>query len=86
MNRDTPVDWRPALSNRPAVTIKLASTADELAQCYALRAAVYMGEQHCPYAEEFDGNDLSASHVMLYVDGEPAACMRIRWFAGFAKL
>jgi len=86
MNSDTPVDRRPASSNRPAVTIKRASTADELAQCYALRAAVYMGEQHCPYAEAFDGNDHSASHVVLYVEGEPAACMRIRWFAGFAKL
>jgi predicted GNAT family N-acyltransferase len=75
-----------ATSNRPAVTIKLASTSDELMQCYMLRAAVFMGEQHCPYWEEFDGNDYTASHLMLYVDGEPAASMRVRWFAGFAKL
>ena len=27
--------------NRPVVTIKLASTSDELLQCYALRAAVF---------------------------------------------
>src|SRR5205814_261215 len=59
---------------------------DELMQCYMLRAAVFMGEQHCPYWEEFDGNDYTASHLMLYVDGEPAASMRIRWFASFAKL
>jgi predicted GNAT family N-acyltransferase len=76
----------PATSNRPVVTIKLASTSDELLQCYALRAAVFMGEQQCPYWEEFDGNDYSASHLMLYVDGEPAASMRVRWFASFAKL
>ena len=75
-----------ARSNRPVVTIKLASTSDELLQCYALRAAVFMGEQQCPYWEEFDGNDYSASHLMLYVDGEPAASMRVRWFSGFAKL
>lgn len=75
-----------ARSNRPVVTIKLASTSDELLQCYALRAAVFMGEQQCPYREEFDGNDYSASHLMLYVDGEPAASMRVRWFSGFAKL
>jgi len=75
-----------ARSQRPVVTIKLASTSDELLQCYALRAAVFMGEQQCPYREEFDGNDYSASHLMLYVDGEPAASMRVRWFAGFAKL
>ena len=72
--------------HRPVVTIKIASTSDELLQCYALRAAVFMGEQQCPYREEFDGNDYSASHLMLYVDGEPAASMRVRWFAGFAKL
>ena len=76
----------PAQSNRSVVTIKLASTSDELLQCYALRAAVFMGEQQCPYWEEFDGNDYSASHLMLYVDGEPAASMRVRWFSGFAKL
>ena len=60
------------MANRPVVTIKLASTSDELMQCYALRAAVFMGEQHCPYWEEFDGNDYTACHLMLYVDGEPA--------------
>jgi predicted GNAT family N-acyltransferase len=76
----------PAQSNHPVVTIKLASTSDELLQCYALRAAVFMGEQQCPYWEEFDGNDYSASHLMLYVGGEPAASMRVRWFSGFAKL
>jgi predicted GNAT family N-acyltransferase len=76
----------PNLSNEPVITIKLASTSDELMQCYMLRAAVFMGEQHCPYWEEYDGNDYSASHLMLYVDGEPAASMRVRWFATFAKL
>src|SRR5260370_16912573 len=76
----------PAGTNRPVVTIKLASTSDELLQCYALRAAVFMGSQQCPYWEEFDGNDYSASHLMLYVDGEPAASMRVRWFSSFAKL
>ncbi len=81
------VQQQPAvMSNHPVVTIKLASTSDELLQCYALRAAVFMGEQECPYWEEFDGNDYTASHLMLYVDGEPAASMRVRWFAEFAKL
>src|SRR5262249_18316865 len=46
----------------------------------------YMGEQHCPYWEEYDGNDYAATHFLLYVDGEPAGCMRVRWFATFAKL
>src|SRR3990167_1016197 len=72
-------------TNRPVVTIKLASTSDELMQCYMLRAAVFMGEQHCPYGEEFDGNDYTASHVIMYVDGEPAGSMRLRWFQSFCK-
>lgn len=75
-----------AMSNHPVVTMKLASTSDELMQCYMLRAAVYMGEQHCPYQEEYDGNDYSASHIIVYVDGEPAASLRVRWFASFIKL
>jgi len=70
----------------PVVTIKLASTSDELLQCYALRAAVFMGEQACPYWEEFDGNDYAASHIIMYVDGEPAGTMRLRWFQSFCKL
>lgn len=74
-----------AIPNRPDVTIKLASTSDELMQCFMLRAAVYIGEQHCPYWEEFDGNDYSASHIILHVNGEPAASMRLRWFSGFVK-
>jgi len=75
-----------AASNHPVVTMKLASTSDELMQCYMLRAAVYMGEQHCPYWEEYDGNDYTASHIIVYVDGEPAASLRVRWFAAFVKL
>jgi predicted GNAT family N-acyltransferase len=67
------------------VTIKLASTSDELMQCFALRSAVYIGEQQCPYWEEFDGNDYTATHLILYVDGEPASSMRLRWFGTFVK-
>lgn len=71
--------------DQPVVTIKLASTSDELMQCFALRSAVYIGEQQCPYWEEFDGNDFTATHLILYVDGEPASSMRLRWFGTFAK-
>lgn len=73
----------PALT--PVVTIKIASTSDEMLQCYAMRAAVFMGEQECPYDEEFDGNDYTATHVIMYVDGEPAGSMRLRWFQSFCK-
>ena len=63
-----------------------ASTADHLQQVFAVRAAVFMSEQNCPYDEEFDGNDYCATHVLGFVDGRPSAAIRIRYFATFAKL
>jgi predicted GNAT family N-acyltransferase len=79
------VQLTPAPTLVPVVTIKLAATSDELLQCFALRAAVFMGEQQCPYDEEFDGNDYTATHIVMYVDGEPAGTMRLRWFHSFCK-
>lgn len=70
----------------PVVEIKVAASSDELMMCYALRAAVFMGEQHCPYFEEFDGNDYTGTHILMLVDGEPAGWMRVRWFHSFCKL
>jgi len=52
----------------------------------SIRSAVYIGEQECPYDEEFDGNDFSAVHLLGYVGNEPAGCIRIRHFADFAKI
>ncbi len=63
-----------------------ASTADHLQQVFAIRAAVFMSEQNCPYEEEFDGNDYCATHILGFVDGRPSAVIRIRYFATFAKL
>ncbi len=69
----------------PSVVTKIVGNAEEMAQVLAIRAAVYLAEQACPYDEEFDGNDYSATHVLGLVDGRPAACVRWRWFADFAK-
>jgi predicted GNAT family N-acyltransferase len=68
-----------------ALTVKVVETASELDQAKAVRVATFVSEQKCPFGEEFDGNDYSAQHLVGYVDGEPAATMRIRYFAGFAK-
>jgi MFS family permease len=70
----------------PRLTVQVARTVADLMRAVALRGAVYIGEQECPYEEEFDGNDFSATHLIGYVDGEPAGCMRIRYFADFAKV
>ena len=66
--------------------VQIVSNAEQMSQVIALRAAVFMSEQGCPYEEEFDGNDYSSTHLLGLVDGRPVATFRIRWFAGFAHL
>jgi len=69
-----------------ATSVTVARNFEDLMRVSSLRSAVYMGEQECPYEEEFDGNDLSATHLIGYIGNEPAGCLRIRFFADFAKL
>jgi predicted GNAT family N-acyltransferase len=76
----------PPGDNTPRHGIKVARTIADMMQVVAIRAAVFMSEQNCPYEEEFDGNDFCAMHLIGYIDGEPAACIRARFFADFVKL
>ncbi len=69
----------------PKLEVRVARSLDDLMMVVAIRALVYMGEQACPYAEEFDGNDLVGTNLIGFVDGEPAATIRMRYFGGFAK-
>lgn len=66
--------------------IEVVHGMDDFLKIAAIRAAVYIGEQSCPFAEEFDGNDFAATHLLAYVNDEPAGCMRIRFFGDFAKM
>lgn len=68
------------------VKVQVVQGMDDLMKVIAVRAAVFMGEQECPYHEEFDGNDHCATQLLATVDGEPVGVFRIRWFADFAKL
>ncbi len=74
-----------ARRNAPRVTVKVAQNIEDMMQAFAVRAAVFMSEQNCPYAEEFDGNDFTATQIICRIGEAPAATMRIRYFAGFAK-
>ncbi len=67
-------------------TVKVVHSLDELLQAHSIRSSVYIGEQDCPYSEEFDGNDCSGTHLLAFHDGEPVGCLRIRYFADFAKI
>lgn len=73
-------------AHKKAIGVTIARTFEDLGRIIAIRSAVYIGEQECPYDEEYDGNDLSATHLIAYVGDEPAGCMRVRFFADFAKI
>jgi predicted GNAT family N-acyltransferase len=75
----------PRKSRHHDVVVKVASSMEEIMQVVAIRAAVYMAEQNCPYAEEFDGNDFTATQILALADGEPAGCVRLRYFGDFVK-
>src|ERR1041385_5142020 len=72
-------------SNRD-LSVAIARTLEDVMRVMTIRSSVYMAEQECPYEEEFDGNDFSAAHLIGYVGREPAGCLRVRYFADFAKI
>lgn len=74
-------------ANTGHLSVSVVRTLNDLMHVMAVRTLVYMGEQGCPYDEEYDGNDLTgATHLILRCDGEPVGVVRLRWFSDFAKL
>ena len=73
-------------SNTNEVAITVVRSIEDFMKIVALRSAVYIAEQECPYLEEFDGNDFSSTHLLAYLGNEPIGCLRIRFFADFAKI
>lgn len=67
------------------ISTHTVSGFDEMQKAFAIRAAVYVGEQGRPYEHEFDGNDFHATHVLATVNDEPAGTCRIRYFGDFVK-
>jgi predicted GNAT family N-acyltransferase len=82
-----PLPARGAGGGRLGYTVSVARTLEDLMQVVAVRSLVYIGEQSCPYDEEYDGNDFAgATHLILRCGQEPVGVARLRWFADFAKL
>lgn len=76
----------PTPQPRP-LEVSIARTMNELMEVMAVRTLVYVGEQTCPYDEEYDGNDFcGATHLLLKAGKEPIGTLRLRWFSDFAKL
>jgi predicted GNAT family N-acyltransferase len=66
--------------------IAVVRTLDDFLRVAAIRSVVYIGDQSCPFDEEFDGNDFCGMHLLGWIGDEPVACLRIRFFNGFAKV
>lgn len=83
-----PMEARPrAEVDEGLLEVAVCRTLDDLMQAMTVRSLVYLGEQACPYGEEYDGNDFAgATHLLLRRDGEPIGTLRVRWFADFAKV
>lgn len=71
------------------ITIVDADSQALLDACFAIRTAIFVEEQGVSAAAEFDEYDAlgtEARHILLYVDGVPAASSRLRIVENVAKL
>ena len=71
------------------MNLQIATTPADRLKCFCIRAIVFMHEQACPYAEEIDGLDDKALHVLGEVETtqgpEPVATARIRFLGDPAQ-
>lgn len=51
---------------------------DDLAACLALRRRVFIEEQGVPEADELDGTDVGARHLLATLDGRPVGTARLK--------
>lgn len=62
------------------------SQTDDVAACHALRRVVFIEEQGVSEADEVDGRDGEALHVLASLDGVPLGCARILVSGDTAKI
>ena len=62
------------------------SQTDDLATCLALRRTVFMEEQGVSLADEIDGFDDEALHMLALLDAKPVGCARILISGETAKI
>ena len=65
---------------------KVVTNLEDLIKVFVVRGIVFIEEQGVPYEIEHDAYDLSATHILGEMDGEPFAAGRIRAVGEYAKL
>ncbi len=67
------------------MTLAIGATGD-LAACHAIRRAVFIDEQGIAEAEEWDGGDAAAVHLLARLDGRPVGTARILVEGGTGRI
>lgn len=65
---------------------KVVTNLEDLIKVFIVRGIVFIEEQCVPYKIEHDAYDLSATHILGEMDGEPFAAGRIRAVGEYTKL
>ena len=65
---------------------KVVTNQEDLIKVFVVRGIVFIEEQGVPYEIEHDAYDLSATHILGEMDGDPFAAGRIRALGEYAKL
>lgn len=65
---------------------EIVKTQEQFLHALTVRSICFNHEENLPYAQSFDGNDLSSTHVVCYDGDEPIGTLRVRWFSDFAKI
>lgn len=71
--------------HKPNLVIRNVQDEEDRLKAFLVRGIVYMHEQKCPYVEEFDLNDFTATQIIGLLDSEPVLTARIRYFKDFTK-
>ncbi|MDR6267401.1 MULTISPECIES: GNAT family N-acetyltransferase [Rhodobacterales] len=64
----------------------IVETSQDLATCLSLRRTVFIEEQNVPEAEEIDGKDAEAVHILARQGKTPVGCARVIGFGTTAKI
>ncbi len=67
------------------MTLTVAITED-VASCLALRRTVFIEEQGVPEADELDGTDVGALHLLAQMNGRPVGTARVVIFGATGKI
>ncbi|WP_425093058.1 GNAT family N-acetyltransferase [Tropicimonas sp. S265A] len=68
------------------ITVREIAGPNELEICRALRRTVFIEEQNVAEAEEWDGRDGDARHILVFVGDTPVGTARLRTVGTLGKI